>query len=61
MARTCARQSVWLVRTSFSDMGIKVMVVRIVRVEEDGEEEESDMVVEETLDVFCGRGGSVTM
>jgi hypothetical protein len=41
-------------------MGIKVMVVRTVRVEEDGEEE-SDMVVEETLDAFCGRGGSVTM
>jgi hypothetical protein len=40
-------------------MGIKVMVVRTVRVEEDGEEE-SDMVVE-TLDAFCGRGGSVTM
>jgi hypothetical protein len=54
-------QSVWLVRTSFSDTGIKVMAVGTVRVEEDGVEEESDMVEEETLDALCERVDSVTM
>jgi hypothetical protein len=50
------------VHTSFLDTGIKVMAVRTARVEEDGEEEKSDMVVvEETLDAFCGRVDSVTM
>jgi hypothetical protein len=53
-------QSVWLVCTSFSDTGIKVMAVGTVRVEEDGAEEESDMV-EETLDALCERVDSVTM
>jgi hypothetical protein len=58
MARTFARQSVWLVHTSFLDTGIKVMAVGTARVEE----EKSDMVVvEETLDAFCGRVDSVTM
>jgi hypothetical protein len=54
-------QSVWLVCTSFSDTGIKVMAVGTVRVEEDGAEEESDMVEEETLDALCERVDSVTM
>jgi hypothetical protein len=53
MVRTCSFHTMWLLHTSFSETGIKAMIVTV--------ELEAAIVVEEkqTLDVLCGGGSSI--